>query len=453
MTPAMPTAVPPQAQPAPRGFLSDAIWNVALLGFSWVFGVLSAVLVGRWLGPAGKGEYTLATLVGALLLTVLNLGIPQSISYYLGGNRIPQGSLVKLVLALAAGLSTAGILIALLLDRTGWCRQVFGVARFSAPIWAAVVMLPLQFAGNFLQFVVLGQGRRVTFAVLPAIGQGLVFLLLLALILAGRLSPFTAVGTLVVSQIFTTAALLIHQQRATGWLHSPWPRREGLHLLARYSLLTHAANTLQFLLQRIDVLFVSVLLGMRDVGLYSVAYGLAELLLLVPQRLGVLYLPRVAGQSSPAQKSEEIRLSTSVVFAGTLVAAATVAAVGPIAIRLLYGNAFGGSVAPLFLLLPGVCALAINNILGAYLAGVGRIEINLVVAAIGLACNLLLNWILIPRYGIAGAAVSSSLCYLGQAFLLLSAVARLTGNARLSLLASASPHIVAGALRRAIRGT
>ncbi len=445
------SAEPAVGRPVSGGFLSDAVWNVALMVFSWIFGVGGAVLIGRWLGPSGKGEYTLATLVGSLLLTVLTFGIPQAISYCLAGHRIPQGSLIRLVLALGAGLSIVGILIAVLLDRTGWCRQVFGVTRFSAPIWAAVLVLPFQFAGTFLQFVVLGQGRRITFAVLPTIGQVLFFFIVVALIFAGRLNPLTAIGAVVLTQVVTSSILLIYEQSIAGWLHSPWPGLAGLRPLARYSMLIHAGNTLQFMVQRIDVLFVSVLLGMRQVGLYSVGYALAELFLLVPQRLGVLYLPRAAGQMPASQKTEEVCFSTSAVFLGTLASAAILAVVGPVAIRLLYGSAFAGSVPPFLLLLPGVCALAINNILSAYLAGVGRIETIVFVAGVGLTSNILLNLILIPRYGISGAALSSSLCYGLEGFLFLGAVARLTGGGRLSMLTSASPRLVAAALWRAIR--
>src|ERR1051326_374839 len=86
-------------------FLSAVFWNAGIMVVFWPLGVAVAVAVGRWLGPAGKGEYTLATLIGTLFLTVLNLGLPASISYYLSGRRLPEASLIKTAVVLAAILS------------------------------------------------------------------------------------------------------------------------------------------------------------------------------------------------------------------------------------------------------------------------------------------------------------------------------------------------------------
>src|SRR5580765_2019170 len=104
-----------------RSFFSGALWNAALVTVAWPLGVVTAVFVGRRLGPEGKGEYTLALLSGALLYTLLNLGIPNSISYYLSSRRVPQDVLVKTVVQLGLALSAAAMAVAILLDRTGWC--------------------------------------------------------------------------------------------------------------------------------------------------------------------------------------------------------------------------------------------------------------------------------------------------------------------------------------------
>src|SRR4026207_1860643 len=103
-------------------FLSAVFWNTLVMAGGFPLGIAMAVMVGRWLGPEGKGEYTLATLVGILLFTLLNLGIPASISYFVGGRRVADDSLVKSVVLLAVLLAAAGMATAWLLDRTGWCR-------------------------------------------------------------------------------------------------------------------------------------------------------------------------------------------------------------------------------------------------------------------------------------------------------------------------------------------
>ncbi|MBI3667177.1 MAG: polysaccharide biosynthesis C-terminal domain-containing protein [Acidobacteria bacterium] len=417
----------------------------------WPLGIATAVIIGRWLGPAGKGEYTLAILGGTLLFTLLNLGIPSSISYFLSGQHAPETSLVKSVIVLAALLAAAALAVALLLDRTGWCAYLFGVARLSPTVWAVMVGLPFYFVGTFLQFVILAQGHRVLFAALPSAGAIIVFLFTGIFVLLGKLTPLFAVGAVVASQVFTGGALLVYEQLRVHWWGAPLLTRGIWKELASYSVVSHAGNILQFLVQRVDVFMVGVMLDVRAVGLYSVGYGVAELLLLLPQRLGTLYLPRMAAQDGSMGKAEEVRLSSSLVFVGTVIAAVFLSLIAPLGIRLLYGEAFAPSVAPFLLLLPGICAMATCCILAAYLAGVGKVKINTAIAAVGVVSNVLLNLVLIPRFGISGAAIASSLTYCTEAFLFIAAASRVTRARPISMLTSASPSLVVGVLKRAFR--
>ena len=433
-----------------RTFLSAVFWNTFAMAVGFPLGIATAIVVGRWLGPEGKGEYTLATLVGSLLFTVLNLGIPASLSYFVGGRRAADDALIKSVVLLAVALSMAGIAAAWLLDQTGWCRYVFGVPRFSLAIWLVVLGLPFSFLGVFLQFVILGHGRRVLFGVLPSVGQLVSFLLILALFFGGRLSPATAVAATVATQILMTSVLLYYTQRLFDWLHASLVSLQLLRELASYSALTYLANTVQFLVQRLDVFLVSVMLDTRAVGLYSVAYGFAELLLMVPQRLGALFLPRVAGEAA-GTTGTEVRLLTSLVFLGSALVAAFLGVAGPFAIRFLYGPRFSASAVPLLLLLPGVCALSASSILAAFLAGVGRVGANTRASVAGLVVNVALNMVLIPRYGVAGAAGASSLTYCFQTILLARSAARITRDHPLAIVLSPPRGQVLALLKRALR--
>lgn len=418
------------------------------MGVGGPLSMACAVMVGRWLGPEGKGEYTLAMLVGTLFLNFLSLGIPAGISYYLGGARVPENSLVKTVVVMAGLLGFAAILIALLLDRSGWCFRVFGVHRLSRAMWIVVLGLPFQFAGMFLQFVVLAQGCRVLFAALPVVGQLLGTSLIITLAVLGKMTPFAVTVTMVACQTLVALVQLSYEQLRVRWLLAPFLPARLLKAPASFSLINYAGGIFQFLIQRVDVLMLSVFFDFRSVGIYSVAYAFSELLLLLPQRLGALYFPRVAAQPEPSEKAGELCFSSSLVFEGSVVAAACLALAAPVAIRFLYGPAFTPAVIPFFLLLPGTCALAMTSVLVAYLAGAGRVRTTTSVTLAALVCNALLNFTLIPRFGVPGAAVASSLTYLAEALLLILAVSQATGSRRLSLFTSASPSAITPILRR-----
>jgi O-antigen/teichoic acid export membrane protein len=100
----------------------------------------------------------------------------------------------------------------------------------------------------------------------------------------------------------------------------------------------------------------------------------------------------------------------------------------PWLVTIVYSDAFSPSIGPLQVLLPGVVALSIWQLLHQDIAGRGKPILNVYVNLMAVVLNILLNLLLIPKYGITGAAWATSLSYcsalLGAAFI----YRRLTNN-------------------------
>jgi O-antigen/teichoic acid export membrane protein len=73
--------------------------------------------------------------------------------------------------------------------------------------------------------------------------------------------------------------------------------------------------------------------------------------------------------------------------------------------------AFGPSIPPLLVLLPGVVVLSSGSVVGSYVSGIGRPGISSTVAVIAVVVNIAANLVLIPRFGIIGAALASLISY------------------------------------------
>ncbi|HZN04061.1 MAG TPA: polysaccharide biosynthesis C-terminal domain-containing protein, partial [Candidatus Polarisedimenticolia bacterium] len=171
---------------------------------------------------------------------------------------------------------------------------------------------------------------------------------------------------------------------------------------------------------------------------------IADTLLLLPVTVGMILLPRVAGERSERQEEVTARVlrHTAMMLAGLCLAAGIL--VGPM-VRLLYGESFSGAILATRLLLPGVLALGLNGVLMNHFGGRGMPAITAVAPAAGLLLNVALNVAVIPRFGIAGAALTSSLAY--GLMLLLSLAAFLRGG-RIGLMKSlvVSPDDLRGLL-------
>jgi O-antigen/teichoic acid export membrane protein len=80
-------------------------------------------------------------------------------------------------------------------------------------------------------------------------------------------------------------------------------------------------------------------------------------------------------------------------------------------IVLLYSDAYLESAVALRALLPGVVALSFSKILANDIAGRGNPGINSQQSTIAFVVNVIANLILIPRLGVVGAALATSLSY------------------------------------------
>jgi O-antigen/teichoic acid export membrane protein len=181
----------------------------------------------------------------------------------------------------------------------------------------------------------------------------------------------------------------------------------------------HPANVLAFLGYRLDVFLVDGYKGAAAVGLYGAGVVIAEGLWMPSQAVSTALFPTIA-----AEPTESTRRSiTPLVARNTLWLTAILAAVLAVAagavVDLLYSSRFGASAGAVRALAPGIVLFSAARVLGNDIAARGRPLVNSGIAAASVVCNIALNVVLIPRYGIDGAAWAStgsySLVYLATA--------------------------------------
>jgi len=108
----------------------------------------------------------------------------------------------------------------------------------------------------------------------------------------------------------------------------------------------------------------------------------------------------------------------------TIVAAFLIAAASPIGIPLIFGARFAPSVPVVWWILPGTIALSLGKVVAADLTARGLINHLPISAFIGFALTFILDFLLIPHFGIQGAAIASSVAYFGSGVYLLVVMRR-----------------------------
>jgi Na+-driven multidrug efflux pump len=94
-------------------------------------------------------------------------------------------------------------------------------------------------------------------------------------------------------------------------------------------------------------------------------------------------------------------------------------------------------------ILPGTIALSLGKVISADLAARGKPEFSSIFAFISLAVTVVLDFLLIPRMGIQGAALASSAAYLADSALLAITLKRILKVTWKALLIPTSAEFIA----------
>lgn len=202
--------------------------------------------------------------------------------------------------------------------------------------------------------------------------------------------------------------------------------------LLKYSGKSHPEMLFQQMLMRVDQLFVGVMLPAAALGHYAMAVAAVELLVIIPEAVTTPLMKRLLQQDEEmeAMTPFTLRVTTTVMLAGCL----GMAVLGEWLIVILFGAAYKPAYPALLLLLPGLLATCHASILRLDLLGKGRPGTLSFITGFATVVNLALNFMLIPIYGIEGAAVANSVSYILVAAMMLALYCRLTGVSAFSTL-------------------
>jgi O-antigen/teichoic acid export membrane protein len=372
------------------------------------FTIVNAALIARWLGVESKGILSLLLLVPNMLGLFLGGGIGVANVYYTGSRHwdipnLTQNSVGITILATCLGI--AGIGGAAM---SGLLASVLpNVPLFL--IFVALIGFPLNLLNGYLAAILQGLQRILTVN-LVTVTQSMVTLILNLILVVGLNTGL--IGALSASLLTGIIILIVVVSllRQEGAQFRPTWRPAVMRSTLSYGLRGYIGNVLQFFNYRLDMFIVNYYLGAAGTGIYSVSVALAELLWYLPNAVGFVIFPKAA-----ASKAEALNRFTPRVFGLTLmltiVGGLGLAVVGQPFIRIVYSVDFLPAYGPLLALLPGVILLGSAKVLTNEIAGRGYPHYNSINSGLALIVTVGLDFLLIPRYGVLGASMASSIAY------------------------------------------
>ncbi len=344
-------------------------------------GLVTSIAVARSLGPQGRGLYAVAMAMGVTGVQLANLGLHASNTYYVAQNRSLLPTLVGN--SLAVGLGFGGLIAAI-----SWLG--FQILPRLAPVPAPLLVLglawiPLGLAFLLMENLLLGLQEIRSYNKVEFLNRILSLCLVGLVILSGRMTP----------DLVFAAALL----------------STFLSLHVRFGIKAYLAALFAFLLLRIDLLMVKYFLGAEQAGYYSIASTMADYILILPSIIGLILFPRlsaVVNRGEKLRQAEKVGLVTGLALIPVLgLAAITAKSI----VRILFGKAFLPAVGPFLWLIPGLFTMSVQIAMVQYLNSIGFPPLVVWVWFCSTLLNVGLNFWAIPRFGITGASVVSSVSY------------------------------------------
>lgn len=398
--------------------LTTVVSSASLVLVGSLFGsasrLVEQVIIARLLAPSVYGQVAIGISVMSLGLTLgiagCDQGIPRFTSRF-STARDRRGTLVSGFLI--AGVATLAVTAALLL-RVEWVIDT--LFSGTAPRGLVVVFV---LAIPFLVGLELGVGGIRGFEntiyrtyARDLLYNGLRLGLLVALLVAGVGIYAAGYAYLVAGAVGFAASLLL--------LRRLLPLRGGYRPHTRellwFSLPLLFSASVTRLLSEIDTVMLGAFLAPSRVGVYNNAYVLAMGLGVVFSSFGFIYLPLASRLDSTGERQEIDRVHK-------LTAKWTVLAGFPVFLTFVgfptdvIGAVFGaryvrpGAGAALVFLSCGFIAGGAAGYCQNALSGFGYTRSILAVNVVAAVANTVLNLVLIPRYGIVGAAVASAVSF------------------------------------------
>jgi O-antigen/teichoic acid export membrane protein len=384
--------------------VKNSIWLFSAEGLSKVIALMTQIFAARFLGGEGYGIFSFAFATTGAFIVFIDTGLATFLTREVSRHPEKFSSYLKNVfalkwkLSLVTGLALAGVLSVASLEQE---------SLFSAIAIGLALMITGYTEMHLAVFRAFERMRVVS--ILMVAQRVLFFILGLAVLLWGGdvvLFSQTFLFVSVILLMITHRQMTLQQDNKKSTHDAQLVRK-----IFRDSLPICGLILFTYIYFRIDAVLIFFLLGELETGWYSSAFKLIETLalLMASIRFGVFpVLSKTFKEGSDRyqkiwQETTRYLLLISIpVAVGMILLAAKI-------LEILYGAAFSSAGPVLQIMALGFPLLCLNDLASYLLLSQNKTSSVLLIAGCAAVFNVVLNIFLIPKWGMTGAALATTL--------------------------------------------
>lgn len=412
---------------------NEYIYSIVTKFFTLAFSLIQSILVARFLGAELKGEYSYIYSIVAIASIVITFGMHQAYPYFrkkLGRDMI-YDDFISIIYILYAGYLIIGIIVAMLFINGAELRTavvltpLYGYERVMAYVylienpnsrnkwWTIAGFADLMFVAALMLFTTRGFYSVVLILVFVEVLKGIIFTVLINVKPKFRKSQIGLAVELFKMGFFPMVALLLTN-------------------------LNYKIDIL--MLKQFDFITAS------QIGIYSVGMNFADRIVLIPDTLKGILISRL---SKGATEKEVAKVSRLCFWASVSICICLLI-VGEPLLNLLYGADYYGAYTVLMICAFGSVFIGYFKLIAQYNI-INKKQIrNVTLLSISIIINVILNILLIPRFGLKGAAFASGIGYFVTSWIFIFWFAKSTkvGLGEMFVLQKSDISLIQGLLKK-----
>ena len=377
---------------------------------------LSVVFLTRLLGPEGNGVYTFTFASLNLFFTVIGFQLDGSLPVFLARDKDKSPSIFSAI----AFLGMASIVV---------FSIVLTILVFVIPGGAQWVIPPEQPVAFFFVFLVISFGlRRTSTLILAALRGKFRFKAFNLYMILGKFLPSITYGGLLLGSIASNPLdllfcfkiiLLVEIALTLSGMIILWQARiirfsggfrQYLKPISDLSFKSLVSAAGHFLNKRLDVWFVQFFSGTAMLGQYGLATQVTNFISDAMTPFNQVLVPYIA-ESRAEKHNEMVERVARLNFSIAIVASLGIITTSWLFIPLIFGKAFAPAVLATQVLAIGILFISQRLVFSGYFKAINQMRHPVQASWTGVVITVVMDLILIPKFGILGAAWATCAAY------------------------------------------
>ena len=373
-------------------------------------GFLTIIIISRDLGPEQYGIFSLLLAIFTVAVQISDFGVSTSYVKYVSENLSKAKGIFVTVILSKVALSL--IIIVALYFLSGVISDFFFESRKYQTLieLIAVAILFQSFFG-----VIIGHFQAIqNFKVFAYLNISHNLLKLISIIIISfSFSQEKHLEYFILSYAFVVIFLIFSISIKNYKLFRYIKQFDFNYFIQIYKLgfWVFLSSLAVILYLRIDIFMIQKLLNSEEVGYYSVAVSLGLIFPLITSSLTATILPKLDSYLKNNSINDYIKIiMKKSVYVIVLLSLCII--ISPIMIEIFFGSVYSGSILVFQILLIGHAINIIINPISLVLYKINKAHIATISNFIQLPINVFANLLLIPTFGIIGAATSTVFIYI-----------------------------------------